>query len=439
MVKLSDIYKSFLKDDEEGKYQTLNKSYLIIWVIVIFVVIFILWASFAKVDEVTRGAGKVIPSGQVQTVQNLEGGIIKEINVREGQIVKKNDILMIIDNTRFLAQVKETDLKIAARKMKLQRLNAEANQTPFQVSENLKNKYPDLAKYEEDLYQARINEYDTRLTTLNSQIQQKQQELAATESKKNTLEQQLVLVEKEYNMTKPLAKEGVVSQVELLRLEQQLNKIRGDIAEANINIPKIKAAISESKNKIEELKTSFRSDALKQLTTVKAELSGLQEMAVALKDRVSRTNVRSPVNGIIKRIKVTTVGGVVKPGMDLVEIVPLKDTLLIEAKIRPSDVAFLHPGQKVNVRFTAYDFATYGGLSGTLEHISADTIEDNQGQTFYLIRVRTDKTHLGSKKNPLLIIPGMTAEVDIITGKKTIMSYILKPIIRTQKRALGER
>ena len=197
--------------------------------------------------------------------------------------------------------------------------------------------------------------------------------------------------------------------------------------------------MDEIKSKIEESELSFRSDAFKELNEIRTELQKLTATSVAIDDRVSRTTVVSPVRGVIKQLKVNTIGGVVQPGSDMLEIVPLDDSLLIEAKVRPQDVAFLHPGQKAMVKFTAYDYTIYGGLKANLELISADTITDEEGNSFYLIQVRTDKSHLGSEEHPLLIIPGMVATVDIITGEKSVLDYLLKPVLKARSEAMRER
>jgi adhesin transport system membrane fusion protein len=208
----------------------------------------------------------------------------------------------------------------------------------------------------------------------------------------------------------------------------------------SLAIPRAQSAITEAERKIDETRGKFRSDALTQLNEARTELSKSQATGKALEDRVNRTLVTSPVRGIVKSLLVNTIGGVIQPGSDLVEVVPLDDTLLVEAKIRPQDIAFLHPGQEAIVKFTAYDYTIYGGLKAKLEQIGADTVTEEDGKTtFYLIKLRTDKSHLGTEEKPLLIIPGMVASVDIITGKKSILSYLLKPILRAKAEALRER
>ncbi len=273
---------------------------------------------------------------------------------------------------------------------------------------------------------------------LEQQKNQKSQEIRELKSKQSQLEKSRNLVQQELKITRPLVKQGIMSEVELLRLERQANDIQGEMETTRLGIPRIESALEEVKQKIEEAAVNFRSLAQSELNENKAKLSGLSESNVALEDRVKRTAVRSQVRGTVKQIKVNTVGGVVQPGMDLLEIVPLEDNLLIEAKVRPSDIAFLHSGQSAMIKFTAYDFSIYGGLTAKLEHISADSITNEKGEPFFLIRLRTDKNYLGDIKH-LPIIPGMITTVDILTGRKTILDFLMKPLNKIRERAFRER
>ena len=225
----------------------------------------------------------------------------------------------------------------------------------------------------------------------------------------------------------------------MLRLRRSVVEVRGSLEATNLAIPRAEAAMSEIRSKMEESELAFRAEAFKELNELRTELQKITATSVAIQDKVTRTTVTSPVRGVIKQLKVNTIGGVVQPGSDMLEIVPLDDSLLIEAKVRPQDVAFLHPGQKAMVKFTAYDYTIYGGLKANLELISADTITDEEGNSFYLIHVRTDKSHLGGEDHPLLIIPGMVATVDIITGEKSVLAYLLKPVLKARSEAMRER
>jgi len=414
-------------------------SHLLLWITCAFIVISILWAKFAVLDEVTRANGKVIPARQVQLAQNLEGGIVEEILVHEGQTVKPNQVLMNIDDTRFISSYRETKLKAAALAAKITRLLAESQNKAIDFTDKFKKEYPNLMKTEFALYTARKNEFESKLDTLNRQIDQKKHEWEDLKVKLQQLQKNYKLMAKELNLTKPLIKDGAVSEVEVLRLEREVNDMEGQIKSTQINIPRAKAAIDESTSKRNEIVTTMKSQATNELSQTQAEFSQLRETLNALNDRVKRTAVRSPVKGVIKKIHINTVGGVIQPGMDLIEIVPLDDTLLVEANVDPKDIGFLKIGDNAIVKFTAFDYAIYGGLNGIVEHISADSLTDENNETFYLIRVRTDKNYLGEKKGSFAIIPGMQASVDILTGKKSVLAYLLKPILKAREKALRER
>ncbi len=367
-------------------------THLILWAIALCIIIFIVWANFAELDEVTVGEGKVIPSSQIQVIQNLEGGIVDEIFVKQGDIVERGQILMRLDETLFRAKYNELFKKKQDVEIEMTRLKAEADNLPLKYDVALKESNPALVVTEVALYHARKNE-------------------------REQLEQDISLAEQELSMTEPLVKKGAASPVEVLRLKRTVSEIKGKLH-------------------------AYNRKSVERYNEAQGEYDTFQEEILAAKDRLTRTTVRSPVKGIIKQIKINTIGGVITPGMDILEIVPLDDTLLIEAKIRPADIGFIHPGQKAMVKISAYDFSIYGGLPGKVEQISADTIideQDKQQESFYIIRVRTQKNYLGSKQKPLQIIPGMQATVDIITGRKTVMDYLLKPILKAKQRALRER
>ncbi len=414
-------------------------SHLILWSTLLFVLSIGLWAHHATLDEVTRGLGKVIPSRHVQVVQNLEGGIVSEILVREGEIVQEGQILLRIDDTRFASSYRESQVQSVALRAKIARLSAEAESQLFKLPKKLSAEEQPLFDNELALARSRQDQVQAGVTILEQQKQQKLQEIEELKSRQLQLQGSYQLALRELKITEPLVEKGVISEVELLRLQREISKLRGDLEATQLAMPRVEAAIQEVDRKIEELKVNFRTQALAELNQIKTELSRLSESHLALKDRVTRTAVRSPVKGTIKQLKITTIGGVVQPGMDLVEIVPLEDSLLVEAQIRPSDIAFLHPGQTVRVKLTAYDFSIFGSLKASLVQISADTLVNEQGEPVFLIKVRTERNYLGSEQVPLPIIPGMTATVDILTGKKTVLDYLLKPIKKVQQHALRER
>jgi membrane fusion protein, adhesin transport system len=412
---------------------------LTIWSLIAFVMFCLLWAHFAVVDEVTRGDGKAIPSSRLQKIQNLEGGIVAELFVREGQIVEAGDPLLRLDDTRFASNVGETEADRLALSLRMERLSAEVQDRDLLVSDEMRQKAPGQADNEIELFNSRRQQLLDEVAGLEEQLIQRQQELREFASKQGQFRNSLGLLRQEIQMSEPLVAQGAISQVEVLRLKRAEVEARGQLEATTLAIPRAESAIKEVQRKIDETRGRFRSEALAQLNETRTELSKIQSTGRALEDRVNRTLVTSPVRGIVKQLLVNTIGGVIQPGSDLVEIVPLGENLLVEARIRPQDIAFLHPGQEAMVKFTAYDYTIYGGLKAELEQIGADTVTDDDGNSFYEIKLRTNKSHLGSEENPLLIIPGMVASVDIITGKKSVLSYLLKPIIRARAEALRER
>ncbi|MBJ7223293.1 MULTISPECIES: HlyD family type I secretion periplasmic adaptor subunit [unclassified Brenneria] len=410
-----------------------------LWSIGAFFLFFILWAAFANVDEVTRGDGKAIPSSRLQKIQNLEGGIVTELFVREGQVVQAGAPLLRLDDTRFASNVGETEADRLALILRIERLNAEINDRDLTLPDNIAALTPEVADGERKLYNSRRQQFHNEISGLEQQLIQRRQELRDFSAKQIQFRNSLNLLQQEIRMSEPLIAEGAISKVEVLRLRRAEVETKGQLESVTLSIPRAESAIKEIESKIEETRGRYRSDALAQLNEAQTNLNKIAATGKALEDRVNRTLVVSPVRGIVQQILVNTIGGVIQPGSDLVEIVPLDDNLLVEARIRPQDIAFLHPGQEAIIKLTAYDYTIYGGLKGQLEQISPDTVTDKEGNSFYIIRLRTDKNYLGSAEKPLLIIPGMVASVDIITGKKTILSYLLKPIIRARAEALRER
>ena len=413
---------------------------LTIWGVIAFFLFLIVWACFAPIDEVTRGEGKAVPSSRVQKVQNLEGGIVAEIFAKEGELVEVGEPLLRLDETRFASNVGETEADRTAMALRVERLSAEVEDLPLKIDEELRKAAPSQAANEESLYQSRRQQLRDEIGGLEQQLVQRQQELREYTSKRAQYANSLQLLRQEISMSEPLVARGAISQVEILRLRRSEVETRGEMDATALAIPRAEAAIKEIQSKIEETRGKFRSEALTQLNEARTDLNKATATGKALDDRVNRTLVTSPVRGVVNKLLVNTIGGVIQPGSDIVEIVPMDDTLVIEAKILPKDIAFLHPGQEATVKFTAYDYTIYGGLKAKLEQISADTITDEDKKTtYYLIRLRTDSSHLGTDEKPLLIIPGMVATVDILTGKKTIMSYLLKPIMKARSEALRER
>ncbi|AGF78285.1 type I secretion membrane fusion protein, HlyD family [Desulfocapsa sulfexigens DSM 10523] len=429
---ITDIRMSLLAQSPRG-------GSIILWIIVIVFFCAVAWAYVAEVEEVTRASGRVVPARQLQIVQNLEGGILSEILVNVGDVVKQGQLLLRIDEKRFSGPYRESRFNYLALKAQVARLQSETYSTPFVLPEEVMAENPEVGNREKELFESRKKELAQTLGVLEEQSRQREQEIVELEAKIAELSRTRYLLKKEINMTQPLVKGGAVSEVEFLRLQRQDSEMQGDIMASQLALPRAKSRLLEAQKGITEAKLRFSNNAKKELNDAYAKLEGLSATTVALADRLDRTAVVSPVRGIVNQIFINTVGGVIQPGMNLIEIVPLEDTLLVEAKIKPSDIAFLSPNLKATVKFTAYDFTLYGGLEAKVEHISADSIVDKQGNSYYLVNVRTTKNYLGTKNAPLPIIPGMVASVDILTGKKRVLTYLMRPILRAQSLALRER
>ena len=427
-------YRSAALADSSSRTMSLT-----VWIAAALLLGALLWAGFAVLEEVTTGEGKAIPSSKVQVIQNLEGGIVSDIFVREGQVVDKGDTLLRLDDTRFMSSRSESEVDRLTLTAQVERLAAEAEGRSLTLPAEVTSSAPQVAADEQALYESRQRRLASEQRTLNEQLRQKTQELAEFRSKQEQFRSSLALVQQELDMSAPLVSSGAVSPVEILRLKRNAVELRGSMNANTLAIPRAEAAISEIKSRGQESELGFRADAARELNEKRNDLARISASRIAIDDRMSRTTVVSPVRGIVKTLKVNTIGGVVQPGSDLLEIVPLEDNLLIEAKVRPQDVAFLHPGQKAMVKFSAYDYTLYGGLPARLELIGADTITDDKDNSFYLIQVRTDSNHLGSDSRPLLIIPGMIATVNIITGEKSVLDYLLKPVLKARAEALRER
>lgn len=452
-----DIYGALLTDN------TVTQRYIIIAVAAL-VFIFIIWAGFSKIPQVTSGEGKVIPSSQVQLIQSLDGGILEALYVKEGESVIKGQALVRIDDTRFQSNFAEQQQEINSLLANIVRLKAEINSLSiFNLSneniphdnweENIKinskklkfsdefiAQYSELVSQQQAEYQSRINNLSNQLNILAAQIKQKLQDRHELKSKIATLLKSHDLLNRELVLTQPLAKSGVVPEVELLKLERSVNELKGELSALNLKLPQIEALIDEVILKRREVALIFNSEVQAKLNELQTRLSRIKKAQIGAKDKVNKAVITSPVTGTIKTIHKTTIGSVVASGKSIIEIVPSEDQLLIETQIAPKDIAFLHPGLPAVVKVTAYDFTRYGGLEGRVEQISADTTVDDKGNSFYLIKVRTtDGDLIRNDGTPMPIIPGMLTTVDIVTGKRSILEYILNPILRAKDTALRER
>lgn len=398
--------------------RTPRTSRMLLWTSCALLATFLIWAHFAVLDEVKRGSGRVVPSRQMQVVQSLEGGIVGDILIREGDIVQQGQSLMRIDDTKFASEFGEIRERRAAMAARAARLEAEARgRSEITFPDDLDKMVPAAVATEASVFKMRGQKVAQDIDVLNQQV--------------TRLTGSLKLLEREQTLTRRLYEQKVVPEIEMLRLDRQATEMKGQLAEAQ--------------SKIANITASFRSQADEDLAKSRGDLAVLDENIKSAQDRVRRTDLKAPVHGIVNKLNVSTIGAVVAPGANLMDIVPLDDTLLVESRIRPQDIAFIRPDQDAVVKISAYDSSVYGSLKGKVERISADTIVDDKAEkterqeTFYRVMVRTDKNHLGSEQHPLPIIPGMVTTVEVLTGEKSVLDYIVKPARLLRDEALRER
>ena len=415
-------------------------TWTILLVILAMVAAAIGWASWAILEEVTSGEGRVIPSRQTQVVQTLEGGIVREIMVREGDLVKKDQVLMRIDDTGFASRLGEIRQKRWALKAEMARLLAEAQGAEtIAFGADLETSAPEAVQSQRDSFRARKLQLEGEIDVLQQQLRQREQAAVELNASRKKLTATLSPLRRELRLTERLKKRGAVPEIDVLRLRREVASVTGELDVVMSSLPRAKSAISEARRKIDTANAAFSANARERMTTVRSELAVIDETLKAAKDRVLRTSLKAPVRGVVNKLNTNTLGAVVQPGRDIIEIVPLDDSLLIETQIRPRDVAFIRPDQKASVKLTAYDFLIYGALDGKVERISADTIADERGNAFYRVTVKTDKNHIDVGGRRLPIIPGMLASVDIQTGRKSVLDYLMKPVLRARYEALRER
>lgn len=417
-----------------------SPKYLVVTIaiVAVFVVIALVWMGWADIDVVVRGSGKVIPARHVQVIQSLEGGIVSEILVREGDQVESNQPVIKISDIAFSSSFEENRLRYYELLAKSARLKPEAHGGEFESNEKVAAVFPEVLESEKSLFESNRNQLKETLGIYEEQISQQQSALEEALSKQRQLRRQLELLQQELKIKQPLVERRIISEVDYLQVQQREAEAEGELEGVDLSIPRISSKVVEAKNKLEQARLEFRNKAKLELNEVTAELSRIAETQAALEDRVSRTTIRSPVKGVVQRLYANTIGGVITPGGQIMDIVPREDALLIEVRIKPADIAYINVGQEARLKFTAYDFAIHGSLKGIVSFVSADTVTDDEGVSYYVARVRPEKRYLGVRANPMAIKVGMTSETDIITDKKTILAYLLKPIHRGLERALRE-
>jgi len=436
-----------------GLYKAANfripmKIDILFAVFISMIILLIVWGNFASIDELTRGEGKVIPSSKIQKVQYLDGGLIAEILVKEGEHITIGQPLLKIDTTRVLASFDETQenvYSLEAKQVRLeQELNANYNKVlpKLQFSNILKENALQYIESEKQVFKNKFFERKNNLNIVRLQYLQRKQELKEIRATASQLEEKLLLEKKQYKAMENLVKSGSKSKLELIDKEKAVNQIKNDLETTLLSIPRTELSIEEAKSLMSEKEQTIKSAVSVELQEIIAEIKKIKSRLITDTDKLEKTTIKSPATGTIKQININTIGAVVQSGVDLIEIVPDSDILFIEAKIDPKDIAFISPDLDVLVKLTAYDFSIYGGLKGSIIEISADSIVDTEskdGKSYYKVVVKTDKNYLEYNEEKLTIIPGMVASVDIVTGKKTIMDFFLKPILKVKQGALHER
>ncbi len=409
----------------------------IFWMVTVFA--FFLWAALAPIDELVRGDGKVIPGGENQMIQHLEGGIVSAIMVKEGQKVKTDDILLKVDNIKSSSTYESSQYKSSELRARIVRLRAESTGGAFSPSASDMRDIPMQIMQERSLFISNKERLESQIASLRDLYQQKQGELIEAQGHISEQKHALDLIREEVAISEPMVAEGIKPRVEFLKLKRELSDVSERYNSVKASIPRLRSAINEITSKTREARSEYVTKARLELNEVATELQRVGAESSALADQVTRTVIKSPINGIVQKLYVNTVGGVIKPGDNLIEIVPTEGGLLIEAKVKPADIAFIYPGQKAVVKVTAYDFSVYGSLDGVVSTISPDTETDEKENVYYIVRVQTNQKYLGTKEKPLKIIPGMMVNVDVITGQKTVLEYILKPLLKAKQYTFSER
>ena len=416
--------------------QTPVKAKGLLYLVSIVLFLLVVWSYFAEIDEVAKGDGKVISSQQLQVLQSYDGGIVQDILVAEGQTVKAGQVLLRVDPTRFLSSLEENTTQFAALAAKVQRLSALTQGKALRFNKELQAQAPSIVENERKLYNSNLAELDEVAAGSDSRIMQRRQDVEEERANLSQYQNVLSLTRKELSVTKPLLASGAVSEIEILRLERQVVELEGNITKSKVAIERGLNAIEEEIIKKEESRLRLVNRWNQELTDATGEMATLQQSQTSLEDVVSQADIRSPINGTVQRLLINTVGGVITPGSAVVELVPQDDQLIVEAKVSPKDIAFIRQGQPAILKFSAYDFTIYGGMSAEVQHISADAITNDKDETYYLVRLETKRSIADES---LDILPGMIVQVDILTGKKTVLNYILSPLFNVTASALRER
>lgn len=404
-----------------------------------FVILALVWMSFAKLDISVNATGKVVPSSRVQTIQSLEGGIIRDIAVREGQMVKRGDLLAHVENLQYNAELGEGQKTRHAIQSAITRLNAEVSGTAPRFDPQLQRQAPALVAEQEKLWRSRQKEQEAAINVAKDQIEQRDKELAESNTREASLANQLALARENLAIEEKLLAKGAGTKADVLKARQEVSRLQGEVEAAAIGVQRGEAALQEARSRLAETEARYRAESSRELSDLAAEHATISERITAQKDRVDRRELRAPVDGVINRLIISTEGGVAKPGETIMELVPVNDSLLIAARVKPSDIAFIQPEQPVRVRITAYDSSIFGALDGHVVRVGADALVDEKEEAYFEVYIETERSYLGKPEERLTISPGMTADTSIHTGKRTLMEYLLKPVVKTLDKGLRER
>ena len=405
-----------------------------------FFLIFFAWMSFAPLDISVNAVGAVVPSSRLQQIQSMEGGILQALNVREGAVVKKGDVLAIVQNLQFNAEQGEAQQGLWGAQAAIARLDAEARNAAPNFPPDLEKNAPDLVREQRNLWQTRRQERENTLETLSRQVTQRQQELAEARARHQAISESIGPARETLAIEERLAANGAGAKADLLNAQQRYSSQKGELETTRISIGRIQAAVAEAQARLSETRSRFFAEISKEKSEAELRAAQISEQLTGRNDRVARREMRAPMDGVVNRLLVNTVGGVVKAGETIMEVVPAEDRLLITAKVKPSDIAFLKPGQDARIRVTAYDSSIFGSLPGKVVRVGADAVVDGEKkETYFEVLLEAEKNYLGDPAEHLTISPGMAADASIQTGKRTMMEYMLKPIVKTLDKSLRER
>ena len=425
---------------EAGRLGELNRasSYLLYTIAAITLGVMV-WAYFTEIETIAHSQGKVIPSAKLQVVQNLEGGIVTSIHVKSGQRVKEGDLLVSLNEKQFDGDFQSRQQQLLSIGARLARLNAESQNKSVQFDADLKKQGPEFVAIESDAYDSRQRQLNSQLEMLQAQVEQKKQELEENKIALQTASNTLSLGQDERDIMSRMVAKGLEPKLELVRLDRSLAEAHGRKETASAAIKKLQSAIVEMQSRKESLTLQFMSDARAEANKALGEYRSLQATMPAFADKKGRTEIRAPLTGIVNRVLVSTVGGVVKPGEPVAEVVPANDQLVFESHVSPTDIGFIKAGQIARIKLSAYDFSIFGAMEGTVTQIGADAVSNERGESFFIVRIETEAPVLESRGNKLQVMPGMQAQVDIVTGKRTVWEYLSKPIIAVKENAFRER